>query len=242
MIFKFRKSIFNFVLIFELTNDETIGILLQGKVSDWTIDIVNEYQSNFPFAKIVISTWNNERSENIPCDVIKSIPPPLPKPHKSTVNFQIVGCNAGLKKLNTDIILKCRTDQFIHNKKIFEIFKNTCSSNKIMIPDLGTPSNMDYRTSDFCQIGYKSTLLDFWNKIPLYDGIHYEEAATYLTKYYILNTKNDHTPWQTALRKYFCVKSFHNDFQIEWQKLNDFDKYKTIYEKGFQNRTEIDVT
>ncbi|EGG41189.1 Hypothetical protein Nlim_1996 [Candidatus Nitrosarchaeum limnium SFB1] len=225
-----------------MTLDKTIGILLQGKISDWTKDIINEYKTNFPSAKILVSTWDNEDTSNLDCDVVKSELPELPKPHKSTVNFQIIGCNAGLKNLKTDIIMKCRTDQFIHNKQIFEIFNKSCSPTKIMIPDLGTPINIDYRTSDFCQIGYRSVLLDFWSSIPLYDGTHYEEAATYLTKHYVLNIKNDDQSWNISLQKYFCIKSFHDDFQIEWQKLNEFDKYKNIYDIGFQNRKNSTFT
>ena len=222
-----------------MTSNQTKGILLQGKISTWTIDIVNEYQHNFPDTKILVSTWEGENTENIDCDVIKSNLPLLPKPHKSTVNFQIVGCKKGLENLKTDLIMKCRTDQFVHNKKVFDIFQNSCSPEKIMIAELGTPKNMEYRTSDFCQIGYRDILLDFWNNIPLYDGVHYEEAATYLTKNYILKVKNDYCPWEIALKKYFYVKSFHDDFQIEWEKLNQFDEYKNVYDIGFQNRTTI---
>lgn len=221
-------------------NSDSIGILLQGKISDWTGDIIREYKENFPYAKILLSTWNGEYTDDIECQVIKTNPPPLPEPHKSTVNFQIVGTRLGLDNLDTDIIMKCRTDQFIHNKKIFEIYKNSCSSEKIMVPELGTPKNMKYRTSDFCQVSHKKILLDFWNRIVLYDGANYEEAATYLTKNYVLNVKNDHQPWEITLRKYFCIKSFHEDFQIEWKKLNEFDDYKIIYENGFLNRSIID--
>jgi len=224
-----------------LTLNETLGILLQGKVSSWTRDIINEYHQNFPNAEILLSTWEDESTQNLPCKVVKSKVPSLPKPHKSTVNFQIVGCKAGLKNLKTDLIMKCRTDQFIHNKKIFEIFKNSCSSDKIMVPELGTVRTTDYRTSDFCQIGYRSVLLDFWNNIQLYDGLHYEEAATYLTKHYVLNVKNDHQPWRFALKKYFCVKKFHEDFQIEWEKLNNFDEYRSIYDISYSNRVSADL-
>ncbi len=220
----------------------TMGILLQGKISPWTIDIISEYQHNFPYAEILFSTWEGEDTENILCNVIKSSLPPLPNPHKSTVNFQIVGCNVGLKNLKTDLIMKCRTDQFIHNKKIFQIFQNSCSPEKIMVPDLGTPKNIEYRTSDFCQIGFRQTLLDFWENIPLYDGINYEEAATYLTKHYALKVKNYHQSWKSFLQKYFCIKSFHDDFQIEWEKLNESDEYKTVYDNSFLNRTIVDMS
>jgi len=187
-----------------LEKKQTIGILLQGKLFDWTKDIIYEYQQNFPTAEIIVSTWNDEKTQNLPCRVIKNIPPPPPKPFMSTVNFQIVGCQEGLKYLKTDLIMKCRTDQFIHNKKIFELFKTQCPPEKIMIPELGTAAKIiDHRTSDFCQIGYREILNNFWKDIPLYNGKNYEEAATYLTKHYVLKVKNDHDPWRLSLRKYF---------------------------------------
>ena len=217
----------------------SIGILLQGKISLWTNDIIKEYQHIFPNAEILISTWQDENTEDVDCNVVKSISPPIPKPHKSTVNFQIVGCKSGLKKLKTDIIMKCRTDQFIHNKEIFDFFINSCSKNQIMVPDLGTPRNIDYRISDFCQIGFRQTLLEFWDNITLYDGKNYEEAATYLTKNYLLNVKNDFQPWNSVITKYFCIKSFHNDFQIEWKKLNDLNEYRNVYDRAYRNRRLI---
>ena len=221
--------------------NETIGILLQGKISDWTRDIIHEYHQNFPNAEILVSTWKDENIQNLPCNVIANKAPPLPKPFKSTVNFQIVGCQEGLKNLKTDLIMKCRTDQFVHNKKIFELFKNSCSPDKIMVPELGTATRViDHRTSDFCQVGYRTTLMDFWKDIPLYDGKNYEEAATYLTKHYVFNIKHDYDPWELTLRKYFCIKRFHEDFQIEWEKLNNFDNYKNTYDISFPYSASVD--
>ena len=224
-----------------MESTETLGILLQGKVFDWTRDIINEYHHNFPTAEIVLSTWENEPTQNISCKVIKNKLPFIPESHKNTVNYQIVGCQEGLKNLETDIIMKCRSDQFIHNKKIFELFQDSCPSDKIMICDFGTAiRKTDYRTSDFCQIGYRSILLDFWKDIPLYTGIPWEEAAKYLTKHYVLKIKNDNDPWELTLRKYFYVKSFHDDFHIEWEKLNNFDNYKNTYDISNTYNASID--
>lgn len=50
--------------------NETIGILLQGKISDWTRDIIHEYHQNFPNAEILVSTWKDENIQNLPCNVI----------------------------------------------------------------------------------------------------------------------------------------------------------------------------
>lgn len=216
------------------------GILLQGKVSEWTPFIIQEYEQNFPDTEILLSTWTDENIKDITCKVVQTIPPKLPSPHKSTVNFQIVGTLAGLKKMNSDIIMKCRSDQFIHNNEIFKIYEESCCENKIMVPDLGTNKELKYRTSDFCQIATKKVLLDFWSSIPLYDGIHYEEAATYLSKNYVLNVKKDTRPWEITLREYFCVKRYHEDFQIEWEKLNKFDEYKNVYNDSFPKRVNAD--
>ena len=43
----------------------SIGILLQGAVTDWSERIVTEYQENFPDAEILYSTWNTQNVENI---------------------------------------------------------------------------------------------------------------------------------------------------------------------------------
>lgn len=216
------------------------GILLQGKVTDWTRNIIEEYQQNFPDSQILLSTWIGEDVDEIPCEIVQSISPPLPFPHKSTVNFQIVGTMAGLKKMNSEIIMKCRTDQFIHNKKIFEIYETFCGKNKIMVPELGTTRGIPYRTSDFCQIATKKILMDFWSSIPLYDGKHYEEAATHLSKNYVLSVKKDQRPWDVVLREYFCIKQFHEDFQIEWEKLNKFDNYRNVYDDSYPKSVNPD--
>ena len=111
-----------------------VGIILQGAVSDWTKKIVEEYQQNFPDSQILLSTWNTENTTDIPCDVIKLEPPNDPY----HINHQIIGSREGLKKINSEIIMKCRTDQFIHNKEVFQIFNSGCSKNKIMISNFTT--------------------------------------------------------------------------------------------------------
>lgn len=205
------------------------GILLQGRITDWTPSIINEYKKNFPNAEILVSTWDNEKVDSLDCEIVQTQPPTLSGLSKSTVNFQIVGTNAGLEKINSKIIMKCRTDQFIHNSKIFELFLDCSYPKRIMVPDIGTYELVNHRTSDFCQLATKDVLENFWSTIPLYDGTEYEEAGVYLTKNYIKNVKNDHSQWGNILRKYFCVKSYFNDFQIEWEKLNNSDIYQQMF-------------
>ena len=204
-----------------MTNNE-FGVLLQGKVSSWTNDIINEYKKNFPNAEIVFSTWKNENVDGINCKVIQSEKPSPTYPHSSNINLQIIGSREGLKEMSSEVILKCRSDIFIHNKNIFKIFKEKCSSEKIMVPDIGSYP-FEYRISDFCLLGTKKVLSDFWNSLEFYDGSYAIAPETYLTKKYIVNFKKDKRPWKEIMRKYFYITDFHLDFQIEWEKLSTND-------------------
>ena len=192
-----------------------VGILLQGAVNDWTKKIIEEYQQNFPDSHILLSTWNTENTTDISCDIIKLEPPN----DTSHINHQIIGSREGLKKINSEIIMKCRTDQFIHNKEIFQIFENGCSKNKIMISNFPTFTNVDYWTSDLCQIGHRETLLDFWNSIQLFDGSWNPIPEIYFTANYIIKGKKDLRPWSETIKEYFYVKDYKNDFQIEWKTM-----------------------
>ena len=208
-------------------------ILMQGGVSKWTSEIVNEYLIRFPDARILLSTWTTENVDKINCEIIQLEQPKIPKPHESTVNHQIIGASEGLKKIDEGIIMKCRTDQFIHNSKIFEIYEKECPKEKIMIPNQGTYETLDYRVSDFCQIGTKKILEDYWSNIPLHNGKLQIESGQYMTKNYILKIRNDDGPWKLVLREYFLVKDVHDVFQMEWEKLNEFEDYQGVYKRNF---------
>jgi len=203
------------------------GILLQGLVSKWTQDIIIEYQQNFPDAKIIFSTWIGQNVKNLSCDIVETEMPNPTSPHSSTINHQIIGAREGLKKLNCDVILKSKSDLFIHNDKIFELFNESCSPEKIMIPTEGFDlSNQPYYVSDICQIGKSKILKDFWNQMPLYDGSYSTSNEQYLSKNYILNIKNDDSDWSITQKKYFCQKGFDEDFQAEFEKF--------IFEESYQ--------
>ena len=181
-----------------------IGILLQGKISEWTSDIIREYQVNFPRAQILVSTWQNENVDDVPCQVVKSKLPSRTFPYSNTVNHQIIGTKTGLENMNCDVILKCRTDQFIHNHNIFKIFTESCPKNKIMVP--GIAEIEDYWVDDFCQIGKQEILHDYWDNLPYYDGSYPIANEVYLTKNFILKIKHDY------------IKDYDKDFQIEFEK------------------------
>jgi len=218
-----------------VTKKNKYGIVMQGRIYEDTKSIINEYLEIFPNIEIVLSTWTSEKTDDIPCKIVKNTPPEIRPPHNRSHNHQIIGTLAGLNCIDTEIVLKCRTEQIIHNPKIFELYENECPTNKIMIPDLGTYEVIEYRTSDFCQIATKELLLEFWNSIPLYDGSFAIDGGKYFTINFILNLKKDRNTWKDILYKYFFVKKFHDDFQIEWIKLNNLIEYQKIYYKSFPN-------
>ena len=115
-----------------------IGILIQGSITEWTPHIINEYKENFSEAEILLSTWNNENIEDINCDLIQLEKPGKTSPHESNINFQIKGAVEGLKEMKSDTILKTKTNQFIHNRKIFEMYREKCNPEKIMTVNWNT--------------------------------------------------------------------------------------------------------
>jgi len=85
-----------------------------------------------------------------------------------------------IKKNDADIILKFRSDQFIHNKQIFNIFEKFYPKNKIMITNYGTYESINFRASDFCKVPTKSVLLEYWNTLPLFHEMFAVEAGTHI--------------------------------------------------------------
>ena len=209
--------------------EKKYGILVQGSITEWTYDIIEEHKVNFPDCDIVLSTWITDDTKDVDCTVVKSIMPKKTAPHYYDINERIVVTNAGLEKINADIIMKCRTDQFVHNPKIFSIYNQYCTSEKIMVPDHGTSRSEEYRLSDICQIGTKKILNDYWNLMPLFDGSYPITPETYLTKNYVLNVKKDTRQWDVTRKNYFCIRGFDEDFKIEWIKPIHSSHYRQKY-------------
>ena len=84
--------------------DSTTGILLQGDIREWTIPIIEEYQNTFPDSEILLSTWDNEDVSKITCNVVQTKLPESTQPYKSSKNYQIIGCQKGLKEMKRKMI------------------------------------------------------------------------------------------------------------------------------------------
>lgn len=207
-------------------SDLKTGILLQGRISDWTRSIIEEYQINFPESEILLQTFSDDIS-NIPCNVIQSISPEPTYPFQSTINFQIKGSQEGLRNMSADIIMKCRSDFFVHNPEIFNIFLEENIHGKIMYAEFNLKKEeLGYWVADFSQVSYRDTLLEFWNSMPFDDGKVNVDTEIWLTKNYVLKTKNDSRPWNSIKSKYFIPKGYHEVFQIEFEKFVKYKRYQ----------------
>jgi|TARA_B110000495_G_scaffold187744_1_gene187405 hypothetical protein len=207
-------------------SDLKTGILLQGRVSDWTRYIIEEYQTNFPESEIILQTFSEDVSD-ISCDVVQSVSPESTYPFQSTINYQVKGSQEGLKKINADIVMKCRSDFFVHNPEIFNIFLKEETRDKIMYAEFGfKKEELEYWIADFSQVSYRKTLLEFWNNLPLDDGKGQVDTELWLVKNYVLKTKKDHGAWESIKQKYFIPKGYHDIFQIEWEKAVKLEYYQ----------------
>ena len=57
------------------------------------------------------------------------------------------------------------------------------------------------------------------------DGTYPIPSEVYLTKNYVQNIKNDNRPWNEIYNKYFHYMDYNFDFQIEFEKLANIEKY-----------------
>lgn len=208
-----------------MTNSKT-GILLQGRVSEWTKSIIKEYQINFPESEILLQTFSKDISD-ITCNVIQSTDPEPTSPFQGTTNFQVKGSQEGLKNMNADIVMKCRSDLFVHNSNIFEVFFNENKLEKIMYAEFDLKKEkQEYWIADFIQLSSRKTLLEFWNNTPFDDGKAKIDIEPWLTRNYLLNTKKDSREWNSIKSEYFIPKGYHDVFEIEWEKVVKFKHYQ----------------
>ena len=213
-----------------------IGIIVSGLITDWTRDIINEYRINFPSAEILLVTWKSEHVGGINCRTLQLERPTwLKKNPKSqyqfSLNLQILQITNGLQNIDCDIVMRCRSDQFIHNSNIFEVFTKKCHQEKIMIPKFQYEEG-EFQIVDYCMISTKKIMDDFWYNQPYFDGSYYTGTEEYIVKNYVKNFKKDSRNWKVVRDEYFFEQDYDSIFQIEWEKLATLKDYQ----EKFKNR------
>ena len=223
-----------------------ITIVLQGPV-DWNLVATNGLPTTFynirklrsllPGCQIILSTWENEKTELLPVDkVIYNIDPGhqpsrIPDGIINNVNRQIVSTVAGLKSANHPYTLKMRTDivllgtNFLHAfayakapaayAALFErkiISNNLTSRNPRAISDVPLPLH----PSDHVHFGLTSDLLTFWD-VPLQT----DEDADYFLDRDRPNHFRDHETSRLIPEQHICLNAFKKKFSVDLSHYSD---------------------
>ena len=160
---------------------DKIAIVLQGAVdnkSNSLSSIISRYQSLYPLAHIILSTWEDENTDFLQSTeklhLVKSIKPR--NPGIANVNLQIVSTRSGIElaeALGCQYVIKSRSDQMLLNStfliNLYEIVdKNSTQINnlKLVISSFNTFCFRKYSISDMFTFGEISEMKNFWF-IPL---------------------------------------------------------------------------
>jgi|WetSurMetagenome_2_1015567.scaffolds.fasta_scaffold164198_2 hypothetical protein len=176
------------------------AIVMQGQImqeKNFTRETLKIYRKNFPAAKIVLSTWEDESAEylkeikNIGVEIILNKKPLYGG--IGNINFQIISTNAGIKKakdIGVEYVLKTRTDQrfynpsclefFINLQKIFPVPSGYAQKQRVISISLDTFRNRLHDISDMLVFGQIDDMLIYWNipqELPEYAAAFAAEEA-----------------------------------------------------------------
>jgi hypothetical protein len=170
-----------------MINSKEISIIIQGGINpEITIEAINSARLNFPFAEIIISTWENAditKIDDKKVDKIILSKDPGGRIYSScgvvnNVARQIESTKNGLHQATRKYALKTRSDIIIHGTeftKYFAKYRNFKSEykifdEKIIICNLYTASSekvpMLFHPSDWISFGYTHDILKLWD-IPI---------------------------------------------------------------------------
>lgn len=161
-----------------------IAITLQGQLlldNHFTLETVKLYRKSYRDCPIIVSTWDNEDSEEIrnisKIDNVKVITSSYPQNSGLThINYQKKSSLEGIKyanELGCNYVLKSRTDQRIYGNNIIEYFLKLierfplnikCKANKrIIVSNLVTIKNRLYNLSDMLLFGQIDDMLLYFS-------------------------------------------------------------------------------
>lgn len=157
------------------------GIVVQGpiiKELSFTQDNLISLRENYPEAKIVLSTWEDQDIDQeflnkLNILVIKN---KYPEKGLENLNYQIFSTIQGIKKVKeygVEYILKLRTDQRIYNKNIdislanlLEIFpvkgENLLQKKRIITTGMNTYKYLPFSISDMLMFGTTEDMENYW--------------------------------------------------------------------------------
>ena len=170
---------------FEKDFTEDVAILMQGPILEkykFTEETLRLYRKNFPYSKIILSTWDSEKYKT---DILKELNIEILfsnnkniYPGIQNVNLQIISTLNGInyiKEKGYKYTLKTRTDQRFGNKDLLSFLKLLSNAfpldTKKVSDQKGRLIGMSFNTfmfkmyslSDMFLFGETQDVYDYWN-------------------------------------------------------------------------------
>ena len=122
-----------------MITDKNISFVVQGQITSLTKKTTASIRLYFPQSTIIISTWKSNKLDDLDYDTAILSEDPggvAAKISGGTTNTlrQIISTFEGLKKCNTEYVVKIRSDMIFYGNNLilyYEKFKNLKRSNKI---------------------------------------------------------------------------------------------------------------
>ncbi len=151
--------------------DEKISFIVQGQISNLTKKTTTSIRLFFPQSTIIISTWKNNKIDDLDYDslILSDDPGGVEaKVSGGSVNTlrQIISTSEGLKKCNTEYVAKIRSDMIFYGNNLplyYEKYKNfernsEIFSSRVLILENGTLNprglyEMPYHFGDWFYFG-----------------------------------------------------------------------------------------
>lgn len=216
-----------------MIDSDEISVVVQGNIYEesYTSHTLKSVRRMLPKAEIILSTWNNSRTEGLDYD--KLVLSEDPGHNIDNINRQICNTVAGIRAASHKYILKIRSESVIKGIdfiKVFDAFplhgrEMHFLKNRIVICG-ATPSRTDnwFHIIDWYFFGLKEDILDFWN-LPycddsqiykgadaLYFDAHRYLLVSFIQKYYPLryaaypdNTEENRIIYEKIMAENFII-------------------------------------
>ncbi len=163
-----------------------LSIVMQGPVTKWTAEYINEYKKFKRVKEVILSTWIDQDVEKCNADITLQSQYPI-YAGMGNRNLQITSSIKGVREANYKYVLKVRTDMFLPQlDKMLDYYTDNANDS---IYTLSLYPRFPFHPRDHVFLGNKHEMNCLFS-IPLDDthGIYNEKtdvrSETYIGMYY----------------------------------------------------------
>jgi hypothetical protein len=143
-----------------------IDLVIQGQYTNFTDEIVSSYL-NLPFInKIIISCWETDKEQTIFSDKVEFVRISSYKkyPGPANVNLQLATSLSGVKKSDSNLVAKFRSDQLLNLEGIdamYQFFIENLKDGRIFV--VGNHFNLLFHPKDWIYWGYRKDMINLFD-------------------------------------------------------------------------------